>query len=535
VKTNSNVPHTPRAPVAIGCDSSPSIADGATVTLPETPAQTDSPAQPPEEVIKSLAKLTKLEYEKVRQEKARALGFRASLLDDFVKAARSDESEVDRLPFDQVEPHSDPIDPAQLLSEVSATIRRFIVLDAEQADAAALWIAFTWFIDVVEVAPLAIINAPEKSCGKTQLLTVLSRMSYRPLPASNASASSLFRAVELWKPTILIDEADTFFRDNAELRGMVNAGYLRDGYVLRSEIVGDSYEPRMFSVFSAKALAGIALERHLEDATMSRGIVINLRRKLSHESVERLRYADKDVFASIAEKLARFSADYSHKVRDSRLAMPDWLSDRDQDNWDSLLAIASCAGDEWLQRSIAAARKLSETGGDSMSTGNELLADIQNIFASKNEDKIRSTELLRALCDDDEAAWATYNRGNPISSRQIATRLSVYGIRSKTIRLGRHDSFRGFEISQFSDAFARYLEPPVETVTPLQTSAVAALPVTDRNNVTVTQAPSVTPGAPSLLGCNSVADINHRELWAELERRGMIETNTNDLEEDFII
>jgi Protein of unknown function (DUF3631) len=31
----------------------------------------------------------------------------------------------------------------------------------------------TWFIDVITIAPLAVITAPEKRCGKTQLLSVL--------------------------------------------------------------------------------------------------------------------------------------------------------------------------------------------------------------------------------------------------------------------------------------------------------------------------------------------------------------------------
>ena len=94
-------------------------------------------------------------------------------------------------------------------------------MQAEQADAAALWTAFTWFIHVVAVAPLAIINAPEKSCGKTQLLDVMGRMSARPLSASNVSTASLFRSMELWEPTLLIDEADTFVRLNDELKGLI--------------------------------------------------------------------------------------------------------------------------------------------------------------------------------------------------------------------------------------------------------------------------------------------------------------------------
>lgn len=473
---------------------------------PETAVQPDTPpAQTDDEKIQWLASLKPLEYDRVRKEQAKLMDCRPTVLDALVKAARSDEGEADRLPFAEVEPHAEPINPAQLLSEVSDTIRQFIILNREQADATALWIALTWFIDVIEIAPLIVGDAPEKACGKTQWLTVTGRMSYRPLPASNASASALFRAVELWKPTILIDEADTFFRDNFELHGMVNAGYLRDGYVLRSEAVGDSFEPRMFSVFSAKALAGIALEKHLPDATMSRAIVINLRRKLPHESACRLRHADRGLFVGIAEKLARFAADYSQQVRLARPVLPDALSDRAQDNWEPLLAIAGCAGAEWLSRATAAALKLSGTGEKTVSIGNELLADIQHIFESKRADKISTADLIAALIADDEKSWAAYNKGKPISAKQIATRLSGYGIRSKNIRLG-YEVSKGFELSQFSDAFARYLlGNPTFAATTLQTSNDAVLSVADEKITPIAQTLRATPEAPPLLGCNAVA------------------------------
>lgn len=463
-----------------------------------------------DEIVRRLALLKPLEYDRVRKEQATALKVRPATLDAMVKEVRSKKSEAKRLPFTEVEPHPDPIDPAKLLDEILDAIRQFIVLDSEQAHAAALWIALTWFIDDVEIAPLAIINAPEKSCGKTQLLTVFGRMSYRPLPASSASASALFRSVELWKPTILIDEADTFFRDNTELHGMVNAGYLRDGYVLRSEPVGDSYEPRMFSVFSAKALAGIALEKHLPDATMSRGIVFNLRRKLSHESVDRLRHAGRGLFTAIAEKLARFAEDYAQQVRAARPILPDALSDRDQDNWEGLLAIASCAGDAWLARATAAALKLSGNIEKTQSTGNELLTDIQHIFEMKRTDKISTADLIAALCDDEESAWATYNRGKQITPRQVARQLAAYEIASKTIRLGSYATAKGFELAQFSDAFMRYLSTPVNLPSQgnnaPEANKYAASDVTDNPSQRGSRSNTVTPGAAPSWNGDAVTD-----------------------------
>jgi hypothetical protein len=283
-------------------------------------------------------------------------------------------------------------------------------------------------------------------------------MALNPLSTSNASPSVLFRATDKWSPTLLIDEADTFFKDNTELQGMVNAGYARSGYVLRTEAVGDSFEPRRFSVFSAKAIAGIALERHLPDATMSRGIVISLRRKMSNESVSRLRHADGSLFSEIVSKLARFAEDYAQQVKFARPILPDSLSDRDQDNWDPLFAIAGCAGEEWIKRATDAALKLSSSGEKLVSTGNELLANIQSIFEDKQIDKISTKELIEELVADEENPWATYNRGRPLTPKQLAKQLSGYGIKSKTIRM-KYDTPKGFDEKQFQDAFARYLTP----------------------------------------------------------------------------
>ena len=489
---------------AVGCDLSPSIAAGDAMPLPENAAQADAPpAQSDDEIIQWLASLKPLEYDRVRKEQATALKVRPGTLDGMVKAARSDESEVDRLPFAEVEPHPEPIDPAQLLSEVSDTIRQFIVLDTEQAHAAALWVAFTWFVDVVEVAPLAIISAPEKSCGKSQLLFLFGRMVSKPLIASNMRGATLFRIAEKWHPAILIDEADTFIKTDEDIAGLINAGHTRDG-ALAWRLVGDSFEPKAFNIWGAKALAGITLEKHLPDATMSRGIIFEMRRKLGSEMVIRLRDAEPGLFEVIASKLARFAADYSQQVKQARPLLPERLSDRAQDNWHPLLAIAACAGAEWVTRATVAALKLSGAGEETQSTGNELLADIQHIFESKKKDKINFADLIQALCDDEEAGWATYNRGKPITPRQVSKRLKEYGISSKPTRFGYEGVQKGFDVDQFADAFARYMKNPDFPVTQLQPNNGGASDVTNWGDVTVTQSIPVTPKPSTGAGCNHV-------------------------------
>jgi len=420
-----------------------------------------SASKPTDEVVAHLATLSAMEYDRARKDAAQRLGVQVKTLDDMVKEARNQATPATKPPFPTVEPWPEPIVPEQVLDEIVEILLRYVVMDTEQARAAALWIAMTWVIDVVEVAALALITAPEKACGKSQLLTIFGHLVARPLPAANSTSSFLFRAIEVWQPTVLIDEADTFIRENEELKGLVNAGHTRtNAFVGRAVSVGDSYEPRLFVVWGAKAFAGIALERHLPDSTMSRGIVFVLRRKLPHEKVERLRHADRRAFETLASKLARFAKDFSDRVRDARPALPDALSDRAQDNWEAPFAIAECAGGKWIEYATGAAMKLSNESAAFASRGNELLADIKAVFEGKKVTKISTADLLEALVSDDtEAPWGTYNRGKPLSPRQLSRMLSAYEIHSKTVRFGPFDTPKGFDIAQFEDAFARYLAP----------------------------------------------------------------------------
>src|SRR5207245_6803084 len=102
-------------------------------------------------------------------------------------------------------------------------------------EALAVWILHTYAFHLRDVTSYIGIESPEKRCGKTTLLTVLSELVNRPVVAANISSPAFFRVIEETRPTLLIDEGDTFLQGNDELRGILNAGYSRDtAYVLRA-------------------------------------------------------------------------------------------------------------------------------------------------------------------------------------------------------------------------------------------------------------------------------------------------------------
>lgn len=404
-------------------------------------------------------------------------------------------------------PWPGPVDVATILGDMRATIARHIVCPPETMTAAALWIAFTWVIDFVQVAPLAIITAPEKRCGKSQFLDLVGRMVRRPLVASGITSAATFRVIEGYAPTLLIDEADSFMKDNEELRGVINSGHTRQSaFVIRT--VGDTHEPRQFSTRGAKAIAGIG---NLPATIMDRAVILELRRKLPSETVERLRHTDPAHFALLARKLARFAELHGEEIGRARPHLPEALNDRAQDNWEPLLAIADVAGGAWPDLARRAALKLSAGDEAVVSTGAELLCDIRDVFDHSGRDRLPSADLIRLLCEDEEAAWATYNRGHPLSPRQLGKRLGEYRIASRKIRFGVTTA-QGFERAQFEDAWSRYLgdspAPSDCAGTPEQSNGIKELLFRIPVRVPERLALSGTDNPLNSKDCSGVPDVN---------------------------
>lgn len=464
-----------------------------------------------DERLELLADLSPIEYDKARDEAAKLLGVRSSTLDKTVANLQKTENGREMAAFPEIEPWHDSVDLAALLTEASGTIQRFIICNEETAHAAALWVAMSWSIDNIQVCPLAVITAPEKRCGKSQLLFLLGKLVRRPLTASNISPAALFRSIDAWQPTLLVDEADAFMRDNEELRGILNAGHTRDSaYIVR--VVGDDHTPKMFNVWGAKAIAGIG---HLADTIMDRSVILELRRKMPHENVERLRHAEPGLFDDLAAKFARSADDHREAIRKSRPNLPTTLNDRAQDNWEPLLAIAEVAGGDWPALARQAAVKLSGTN-DGGSVSNELLADIQEIIQGKGLTRISTADLIKDLCADEEKPWATYNRGRQIAPRQVASKLKSYGVLSQTIRIGMGTA-KGYLSEQFEEAFARYLFSPPLSATSDEHGAAGGHPhnVTDNPSRYRYENPYVTRKPNAGRGCDVVTDRGSKPTESE--------------------
>jgi hypothetical protein len=123
---------------------------------------------------------------------------------------------------------------AELLDDLSLTIRRHVVMPEAVAVAIASWVLHRYVYGQFQHTPRLAITSPAKRCGKSTLLDVLRATCRRPLKADSISAAGTFKTLEALSPvTLPIDGADALLPQNEELRGIPNSGFERSGEVIR--------------------------------------------------------------------------------------------------------------------------------------------------------------------------------------------------------------------------------------------------------------------------------------------------------------
>lgn len=380
------------------------------------------------------------------------------LVDAALTTPRAQNSESDNaIPFPSVEPWPEAVDGAALLDQISRTFLRYVAVPPGASEVLALWPVFAHCHDDFQLSPILAVTSPEKRCGKTTVLELVGALVPKPLLASNVTAPALFRTINEFHPTCLLDEADTFLPDREEMRGILNSGHRRSSArVVRT--TGDQHSPRLLSTWCPKVIGCIG---RLPDTLEDRAIEVRMRRRRRDEPLERMRVAKLGELEPLRRMLARWALDNREALRAADPEVPSALHDRAADNWRPLLAIADLVGGEWPERARQAALLLAGAVNDNQAPAIELLADIRRVYLEKGEVRLASEDLVKALVDLSERPWSEWKDGQPMTKRQLATVLSRFAVRPKTFRIGDRTP-RGYELGDFEDTFARYLPPEVQ-------------------------------------------------------------------------
>jgi hypothetical protein len=136
-----------------------------------------------------------------------------------------------------------------------------------------------------------------------------------------------------------------------------------------------------------------------------------LQRRLRSERVERFRSRRADLEATpIREWWEAISADLQLP---GSAEVPDALSDRAQDSWEPLLALADAAGGAWPELPRKAAVQLSDSDVDHEQVPILLLSDIRKVFAAEPSQRVTTKNLMERLLSDafEDHPWQEWSNG----------------------------------------------------------------------------------------------------------------------------
>jgi hypothetical protein len=388
-------------------------------------------------------------------------------LNDWTKAGASDQDLLEAIVNAETTQETPPplLSPEQLFHAIKSFVTRYVVFSRrEHADVITLWIMHTWIADCADFTPYIYLHSPVMQCGKTQVHRVVEPLVKNPLRTCNVSEAALYREIEESHPTLLWDEIDAIFGNrksseaNENKRALLNAGYERGLKAIRMERGGNGFVKVSFDPFCPKILAGIG---QLPDTIVDRSISILIHRRLKTQPCQKYRRQERAKAKPIHDALEKWSADpgLQRKLRESQPQMSKCLTDRQEDIWEPLIAIADSISGDVPKLARGAAEALCDNV-DELSYGAEQLAAIRKVIGQKS--RITSADLIEALWEADALPSRLLEDEKP-NHKKIGSWLSKfiksYGGKSARQLKFEGQNLRGYETAELQPIFDRYCPP----------------------------------------------------------------------------
>jgi len=372
-----------------------------------------TPTEKDNEVFERLAKLSPADYDRCRDEEAKRLKIRVGTLDDEVLCRRQKEK-PEGITDD---PWPDAVDGAELLEHIAGTYKRFCVLPSHAADVLAVWILLTYCYLKFEFAAVIAVWSPEPECGKGRVLDVSEQIAYKAFRTANTSAPVLYHSVSNGDITVLIDELDSHNIEQREAIGnILKSGFQFNGKAHRMAERNGEQVVVEFSTYCPKMLATITLDT-LDKATRTRSIGIRMQRKKREDKISKFRRYDG---TEIRRKCMKWVADNLAALEAvGPLDLNECATDRQEDVWEPLVAIARVAGGDWEKRIRGAASHLSGRVNTAATEaiGHQLLSAMRDYFIA-NGNKAHTKTLIERL--NASGDFSDLNRGRGLTAHFLA-------------------------------------------------------------------------------------------------------------------
>jgi len=145
----------------------------------------------------------------------------------------------------------------ELVARVRKLIHRYVDIDVFYEFLTCYYVLFTWLFDAFNTLPYLRLLG-DAGTGKSRFLQVVGALCYRPMFVNGAATvSPVFRLLDVYRGTLVLDEADYRNSDEAsDIIKILNTGYQRvQGVVLRSGDKNTGFETEVFVTYGPKLIA----------------------------------------------------------------------------------------------------------------------------------------------------------------------------------------------------------------------------------------------------------------------------------------
>jgi len=166
--------------------------------------------------------------------------------------------------------------PMQLYEDVKGYIHKHLdLLNPLGYDILTAFVFSTWINELFDFTPYLGFFGRE-DVGKSRALEILNELCFRSWFTTGLTTATLFRLVERFQPTLLLDESEFLTgKEKQELIGLLNAGQRRGVTIPRMK--EDAQDVEFFKVFCPKIIAGT---KQLKRTTASRMITFTMTRNI---------------------------------------------------------------------------------------------------------------------------------------------------------------------------------------------------------------------------------------------------------------
>lgn len=323
------------------------------------------------------------------------------------------------------------LDIARLATEIDAFIKSYLEmpLDSDYL-ILAMWVFHTYLIEKFNTTPILYFYGV-KETGKSRAGEVLSELAFRAQRLTSLTEATLFRSVEMFKPTLIIDEIKLLGKGgNQGLADLIKTTYKRGLKVSRINL-NKSGEDQIEYYDTFTPLV-ICTTESIPDIIESRCILFTMQ-KNNNPQIEKM--IDKKWANDLRERLTVFRANYINKeLPEAQYIARGRLNEIMFPLYQSLLLVGPERKNEFID--IVKRIQKSKENEDGMSLDAEIVKAIDDEYRETQNKQFLTQVISKRLNE-------IRSENEEISDRAVSNRIKRLGFDKIRIKNGR----MGFRIN----------------------------------------------------------------------------------------